>query len=107
MHQIHRKAPVGDGDSEHVFVYIPEAEVCSDEQDEDLDLLSPPLSLLSGSLCTFTKGISLHCITPLRKGTLLHNREITDVRGGVFCDGISSSGGQNCAPAENYYLLLL
>lgn len=55
MHWSCGKAPAGDGDSEPVFVCVPQGEVCANEQDKDFDLLGPLLSFLSGSLHTFAE----------------------------------------------------
>lgn len=53
--------------------------MCSDKQDKDLALTSPPLSLLPGFLHTYAEVISLLCITPPVKGTLLHSGETMDL----------------------------
>lgn len=63
-----------------VFAYIPQAEVCYGKKDKDLDLPSPPLSLLPGSPQTYAEVISLLCITPSPvKGTLLHSGGMMDL----------------------------
>lgn len=55
MHWSCGEAPAGNGDSEPVFVHIPQAEVWANEQAKDFHLPGPLLSRLSSSLHTFAE----------------------------------------------------